>query len=325
MRAVVTGGAGFVGSHLIEALVARGDEVLCLERPGARRGWLGGLAVDYRECGLDPAGLAGALDGADVVFHLAALTEARRPADHYRVNTEGTAHVLRAAARYNGRAPRVILMSSLAALGPNRGRAPLSPDSVPYPISHYGNSKLLAEAVMHAYADRVPGVILRFPSIYGPRERGVLILFKLVSRGVALTVGDWNREVSLMYVADVVNALIAAGTSDHAVGRTYCLGYPQPVTWGDFAAAVGRVLGRAPALVSIPELVARAVAVGAELVGALRHRAAILNRERLREMVQPRWVCDPSLAIAELGVEPQYGPERGVPETAAWYRGAGWL
>jgi len=241
------------------------------------------------------------------------------------VNTEGTARVVRAAARYNGRAPRVVLMSSLAALGPNRGRAPLSPDSVPYPISHYGHSKLLAEAVMHAYGDRVPGVILRFPSIYGPRERGVLMLFKLVRRGVALTVGDWDREVSLMYVTDVVRTLIAAATCDNAAGRTYCLGHPQPVTWGDFAAAVGRVLGRAPHLVSVPELVARAVAIGAELVAALRNRAAILNRERLREMVQQRWVSDPSLAISELGVRPEYAPERGVPETAAWYRQAGWL
>src|SRR2546428_442907 len=84
MRAVVTGGAGFIGSHLIEALVQRGDEVVCVERPGASRRWLDGLDVCYRDSGLeDVAQLAAALAGANVVFHLAGLTEARSSRDFY--------------------------------------------------------------------------------------------------------------------------------------------------------------------------------------------------------------------------------------------------
>src|SRR3989441_3713023 len=137
MRAVVTGGAGFIGSHLIEALVARGDEVVCVERPGAPRRWLEGLDLSYRDSGLDnERALSAAFAGADVVFHLAGLTAARAPRDFYAVNTEGTARVFRAAAAHNGRAPRVVLMSSLAALGPCRNGDRLSPDTVPYPISH---------------------------------------------------------------------------------------------------------------------------------------------------------------------------------------------
>src|SRR5206468_1505386 len=107
MSAVVTGGAGFIGSHLIEALVARGDEVVCVERPGAPRRWLEGLDLSYRDSGLDnERALSAAFAGADVVFHLAGLTEARAPRDFYAVNTEGTARVFRAAAAHNGRAPR---------------------------------------------------------------------------------------------------------------------------------------------------------------------------------------------------------------------------
>src|SRR5437867_2722353 len=230
MRAVVTGGAGFIGSHLIEALVARGDEVVCVERPGAPRRWLEGLDLSYRDSGLDDErALSAAFAGADVVFHLAGLTEARAPRDFYAVNTEGTARVFRAAAAHNGRAPRVVLMSSLAALGPCRNGDRLSPDTVPYPISHYGHSKLLAEAIAHAFADRVPA----------------------------------------------------------------------PVAW--------------------------AVAVAAEACARLRHAAAILNRERLRELVQERWVCDPSRAMTELGFAPQYPVARGVAETAQWYREARWI
>ena len=96
MRAVVTGGAGFIGSHLIEALIARGDDVVCVERPGAGRGWIADLPVDFRDCGLAsvPA-LAEIVAGADVVFHLGALTQARSPAEF---QAEPTPHAKRAGA-----------------------------------------------------------------------------------------------------------------------------------------------------------------------------------------------------------------------------------
>jgi dihydroflavonol-4-reductase len=326
MRAVVTGGAGFIGSHLIEALVARGDDVVCVERPGASRRWIARLPIEVRDHGLDDASLlAAAFAGANVVYHLAGLTEARKPADYYRVNTEGTARVLNVAAQARGAAPRVVLASSQAAAGPCLGTEAVREDCVPHPLSHYGHSKLLAEVMVHAYADRVPGVILRLSSVYGPRERAVLKFFRLVQRGVALTVGAWSREVCLLYVRDLVQGLIAAGTSPVAVGRTYYLSHPQPITWRDFADAVGHALGRHPVLVSVPRCAAKAIAVGAEVCAFVARQAAILNRERVREITQARWVCDVGRSMRELAFSPAYPLSRGVVETAAWYREAGWI
>lgn len=326
MRTVVTGGAGFIGSHLIEALVARGDDVTCVERPGAGLAWLDGLPVPVLEIGLDGGPrLARAFDSARAVFHLAGLTHARSAADYYAVNTEGTARVLEAAAAHGDAAPRVILASSLAALGPCRNGALLSARSVPYPISHYGQSKLLAEAAVHAFADRVPSTVLRFGSVYGPRERGILRMFRWVRRGVALTIGGWERELSLLYVRDAVEALLAAADGGTADGRAYCVAHPEPVTWARVARAVGRALGREPALVSLPAPVARGVALAAEVGAVLRRRPTILSRDRVREMAQARWVCDPSRAIRDLGFRAEVPLERGVAETAAWYREAGWL
>jgi len=326
MRAVVTGGAGFIGSHLIEALVARGDDVVCVERPGASRRWIASLPIDVRDHGLeDPRLVATAFAGADVVYHLAGLTEARKPADYYRVNTEGTARVLQVAARVPGGPPRVVLASSQAAGGPCTGEDAVREDCVPHPLSHYGHSKLMAEVMMHAYADRVPGVILRLSTVYGPRERAVLKFFQLVQRGIALTIGAWNREVCLLYVSDLVQGLLAAGTSPIAVGRTYYLSHPQPVTWRDFAEAVGGTLGRHPVLVSVPRCAAKAIAVGAEVCAFVARTPAILNREKVREMTQARWVCDVSRSIRELAFGPAYPVSRGVGVTAAWYREAGWI
>lgn len=326
MKAIVTGGAGFIGSHLIEGLLADGCEVTCVERRGGGRGWLGDLPVGFEPIGLDDeAALRGILEGADVVFHLAGLTEAARPGDLYAVNTEGTASVLRAAATFNGSAPRVILMSSLAASGPCRDGEPLTPDSVPFPLSHYGNSKLLAEAVMHAFEDRVPTTIVRLPSVYGPREKAVLTLFRMIERGVAMTVGGWERQISLIYVKDVVQGLIAAARTPAAAGRTYCLSHPAPVTWAEFARAGGRAVGRMPRLLSLPAWAARVVAVGCEAAARVVRRAAVLNRGRVRELSQERWVCDPSRALGEIGFAPAYPVDRGVAETVAWYRKEAWL
>lgn len=326
MRLVVTGGAGFIGSHLIEALVARGDSVLCVERRGAPREWIDGLPIEFRDHGLtDSRNLTAALDGADVVFHLAGLTQARKAAEYYTVNTEGTARVLQAAARHGEAAPRVILMSSLAAVGPCNGDGPVTLDSVPRPLSHYGHSKLLAEVMMHAYADRVPGVILRPSSVYGPRERGVLTFFQLVRKGIALTVGGWDREVCLLYVSDLVQALLAAADNPRAVGRTFYLAHPEPLTWRGFAGEVGLALGNHPMMLSVPRSIAKVVAVGAEIGAALARQAAVLNRERVREITQQRWLCDIGASLRELGFRPAFPLARGVNLTAAWYLEAGWI
>lgn len=325
MRAVVTGGGGFIGSHLIEALLARGDEVVCVERPGAPPRWLGGLPIRYEAIGLAGSGrLAEALRGADVVFHLAALTEAPTAAELYAVNADGTGRLLQAAAAARP-APRVILVSSLAALGPCRAGEPLSPDTVPCPLSHYGQSKLLAEAAAHAFGDRVPVTILRFPSVYGPRERAVLTFLRMVRRGFAVSVGGWDREVSMLYVADAVQALLAAAATDRAVGRTYCVAHPEPVSWRRFAEAAGRALGRRPLRITVPAPAARLVAGGIETLARLGRRAAILNRERVRELIQARWVCDPSRALHELALEPRYSVEQGTAATVAWCREVMWL
>ncbi len=326
MRAVVTGAAGFIGSHLIEALLARGDEVVGIERPGASRGWVRGLPIAFRDIGVDQESrLAEAFEGAAVVFHLAGLTCARRPAEYYAVNTEGTARVFRAAASLGAGAPHVILASSLAAVGPCRGADALDPETVPYPLSHYGRSKLLAETVAHAFSARVPTTVLRLAAVYGPRERGILTLFRLVRRGVALTIGGWDRELSLLYVGDLVQALLAAATAEAAIGRTYCVAHPVPVSWRHFARAVGAALGRAPALVSVPALAGRALGVAAEIVARVRRTATILNCDKVREILAARWVCDPTRVMTELGFRPAYAVGHGVAETARWYAEAGWL
>lgn len=325
MKTMVTGAAGFVGSHLVERLMDRGDEVVAVERPGGSRGWLRGLDVEFHASGLhDEAKLREMMRSVDVVYHLAALTEARRATDFYAVNTTGTANILRAAAAAPV-PPRVVFMSTLAAVGPARPGDRIDSDTPPLPLSHYGRSKLQAEAILHAYADRVPGVICRFPAVYGPRDRGVLKLFQMISRGFAMTVGPWNRSVSLIHVEDAVAGLIDAGESPHAPGRTYCLAHPTPTTWGGVVTAIALALDRNPLRVVLPVGAARVVAVLVEAGAYVQRRAAILNRERVRELAQASWVCDVTAAVDELGFIPRFPLTRGVGQTADWLRTEQWI
>jgi nucleoside-diphosphate-sugar epimerase len=326
MRTVVTGAAGFVGSHLVERLIERGDQVVCIERPGTRRGWLNGLEVEFKDCGLeDQDQLRSIICGADVVYHLAALTEARWARQCYEVNAQGTARVLAAAAGCGTSVPRLVFMSSLAAVGPADPGGKLTEETTPMPLSHYGRSKLQAEAVIHAYQDRVPAVICRFPAVYGPRDRVVLKLFRMVASGFALTIGPWERQVSVVHVDDAVQGLLAAGNTSAAVGRTFNLAHPEVITWGAFVRAIGKALGRRPRQIAVPVSAARPIALAAEGLALLQRKAAVLNRDRVRELAQASWLCDPSSAARDLGFDPRFCLADGTVQTAHWLRRNRWI
>ena len=328
MRAIVTGATGFLGSHLVDQLVARGHRVVSIGRPESDRRWLDGRPVEYVPCGVhDEPALTRVCDGADVVFHFAGCNHAPSAHELCRLNVEGTAAVMRAAAAHGPAAPHVILASSIAAVGPCRGDVPLSAETVPRPVSLYGSSKLAAEAVVHSYAGRVPATILRLPSVYGPRDRGLYKLFRLLRRGVAVTVGAWDRRVSLIYVRDLTAGALAAARATRFPGAApiYYLTHPEPVSWEGFAHIAGQALGREPILVSVPRVLADAFAWCAERWAAVRGRSASLNRGRVGEIAQRRWVCDGSRAVAELGFRPAVSLEEGVRETVEWYRAERWL
>src|SRR6266508_2168624 len=145
-RALVTGGTGLVGSHLVEMLLQKGYAVTCLVRYPQRPHWLTGMNVDLvqGDC-LNPESLVPAVRGASIVFHLAGLTKAMHARDYYLVNHIGTRNILEACARHNPAVGKFVLISSLAAAGPSPDGRPVRDTDVPRPVSDYGRSKLLAE------------------------------------------------------------------------------------------------------------------------------------------------------------------------------------
>ena len=223
MRAVVTGGAGFIGSNLVDALIARGDEVTVVDDLSfGKRENLNPAATfverDIRD-GID-------LDGAEVVFHLAAQadvqTSVKRPDYDADVNVVGTVRVVEAAREAGA---QVVFSSTGGAIygecdGPADENAPLAP------MSPYGIAKLCAEQYLSGW-NRIHGtrnVVLRFANVYGPRqdsglEGGVVSIFlERMARGDETVIfGDGGQTRDFVYVGDVVDSLLAAVGRDGGV------------------------------------------------------------------------------------------------------------
>jgi UDP-glucose 4-epimerase len=223
MRAVVTGGAGFIGSNLVDRLVARGDEVLVVDDLSSGRREHVNPAASFVE-GDIRHGLE--LDGADVVFHLAAQadvqTSLERPEHDASVNVVGTVAVLEAAREAGA---RVVFTSTGGAIyGECDG--PASEDSELRPVSPYGIAKLCAEQYLRGW-NRIHGsghVVTRLANVYGPRqastlEGGVVSIFlERMAHGTPTTIfGDGLQTRDFVFVGDVVDALLAAAGSGGGV------------------------------------------------------------------------------------------------------------
>src|SRR5262245_29096234 len=211
MHALVTGGTGFIGAHLVPVLVARGWQVRCLVRGTSNRTALAGQPVEYVVGSLqDQTILQRAVQEVDVVFHLAGATKVVHPADYDRMNTIGTQQLLAACTSAGAALRKFLFISSIAAAGPSPTGMPLKESDPPQPIGPYGWSKLRAEEAVLACKEYLPVTVLRPSAIYGPRDRDFFQLFRAVRYGVLPHIGRQELQMDLCFVTDLVQGMVAA-------------------------------------------------------------------------------------------------------------------
>ncbi len=313
---LVTGGSGFIGSHLLDALSAQGEHVRALvRRPVSLPTGAQPVTADL----ISGAGLDSALDGVDAVIHLAGVTKALKPAGYYEGNTTASDVLARAAVRAGA---RFLHVSSLAACGPSPGGKPLTEDAEPHPISHYGMSKLEGEKAVRSSLPSA--VIVRPPVVYGPRETGVFQIFQGVSRGLVLRISG-NHWFSMIYVHDLVAGLLAFLGCRDAAGGTYFLSHPDPVAWNMLDTTAARLMNKHPRVITAPLSAAYAIGFLAETWAAIVRKPATISREKISEAACPAWVCDPNRAASQFGIKASTTLEAGLASTLAWYKEAGWL
>lgn len=258
---LVTGGCGFIGSHLVDALLARGDSVRVLDNLSTgRRDNLDPAAElivgDVADLALTHAAMA----GVDGCFHLAAIASVQQSVEHWydthRANQAGAIAVFDAARRARDGQPCPVVYASSAAVYGDNPATPLAETAGTEPLTAYGADKLGCE--MHGrvawLVHRVPTTGLRFFNVYGPRQdpaspySGVIALFSgRIAAGEALTVfGDGEQVRDFVYVGDVVRHLLAAMDRQPQRSCVYnvCTGRATSVL--ELAAAIGRVAGHPP-------------------------------------------------------------------------------
>ncbi len=332
-RALVTGATGFIGHHLTQRLIQRGDQVACLVRPtsdtsGLDREALAFILGDLR----DPESLQAATAGAEVVYHLAAALTARRARDFRRVNADGVAALARACAGQRT-PPRLVLLSSMAAAGPSPAGRPSTEADPPEPISDYGRSKLAGERAAREHADRLPVTIVRAPWVFGEWDRDTLRVFRFVRHGLHPIPVDRSNQYSLIHAADLATLVVLAAERGERCepGQSECgLYYASDARTLDYAGIgllVAAALGHArPRLIRLPRsLTLAAAAIPQFTSGLLGRPPGIVNLDKAREGFAGSWTCSPEKARRQLGFAPAATLEERMRQTASWYQEQGWL
>ncbi len=257
-RVLVTGGAGFIGSHLARSLLEKGDEVRVLDNfSTGNRANLAEVDVEVIEGELRSyERVHAAVRGAEVVFHLGAMGSVPRsvqdPLTSSAVNVEGTLNVLLAARDEGVR--RVVFSSSTSVYGSTR-ELPTTEATPPDPISPYGVAKLAAERYCVSFSrvyDSFETVVLRYFNVFGPRQSpfsqyaAVVPLFvTAISRGLPVTIfGDGEQSRDFTYVTNVVDATIRGADADGASGRIFNIASGAPVSVNRIAEVIGELLGQ---------------------------------------------------------------------------------
>jgi nucleoside-diphosphate-sugar epimerase len=285
----------------------------------------------------DRNSLYDALADQAAAYHVAGRTRTLSVADLYRVNEQGVRNMAEACASLT-QPPVLVIVSSLAAVGPAPEGRPRTETDPPAPVSHYGRSKRAGELAARKAAARLPITIVRPPIIFGPNDRASLEWFKGIKRfGVHLVPGWKQRTYSMIYAADLANLLILAAERGRRIVPTEadpamaaqgcyfadCGEYP---TYAEMGRKIARALGRRRVLVwhmTMP-VVWTATAI-VEMIGRIRRRAHYVSFDKIREASAGNWICSGRKAAEELGFAVTASLDERLRQTARWYCQQGWL
>jgi dihydroflavonol-4-reductase len=325
-RALVTGGTGFVGAHLVRTLLERGDSVRCLARASSPTTNLDGLTVEVVRGDLrDPDSLRAALDGADVVYHCAAdyRLYVRVPEEMYASNVEGTRNVLAAAAEAG--VGRVVYTSTVGALGLDPAHRPAdetTPVRLEDMIGHYKRSKFLAERVAEEWAGRgLPVVIVNPSAPVGDLDVKPTATGQMVLDFVNGKVGAYvETGLNLVDVRDVALGHVLAAERGQS-GEKYILGH-RNMSLKEIFESLAEITGRRAPRVKLPHIVPLAAAAVDTLAARVLGRAPRLALDAVR-LARHKMYFDPAKAVRELGL-PQSPVEHALRRAVRWFRENGY-
>jgi len=290
----LTGATGFIGQALLKKLTDQGFRIKALYRPDSSSlppkainsvEWLAGNLEDADS-------LRNLVTHVDVIVHCAGVVRGATLEQFKKINAEGVERLLQAAIEQG--VPRFLLISSLAAREPN--------------LSSYALSKKLGEDALLGYEGKIAWNILRPPAVYGPGDREMEPLLKLIRRGIVPVVGSKDGRFSLLYVDDLAEAVICLLRPDRiSDGQCFELhdGHPNGYTWTEIATIAAQLNGKPAHCFSLPRGLISMVGRINMAVASLSSYQPMLTPGKVREIFHPDWVSDNTAITQAVGWQPK--------------------
>ena len=323
-KVVLTGASGFIGGRLRDRLLADGADVVSIRRKGSPPSKSGrSVELDYD----DLPGLEALFseERPRFVIHVAGATKGVTYEDFRKANVMPTANLLKALLAKHPGVERFTLVSSAAAFGPSAVEKPHDESSPRSPVEFYGKSKLEAEQVVEGYGDTLKWTMVRPAGVYGPGDVDYFNLFREVSKGRNVFFGNRDKWQSMIFVDDVIDAVLLATHRPEAIGKGYLLSDDKPLTWGEFQTHLVEKSGRKQMTINFPGFMVDLAAFFGELATKIDGKPRLFNRQKAIMGAQQAWLCSPAAARRDLGFVPKVGVSDGVERTFAWYRENKWF
>lgn len=327
MKVLLTGANGFVGSHILDSLRARGIPTAVLLRPTADRRFIENHLphVEVRTGSIgDQPSLGAALEDITHVIHCAGCTKALRAEGFHEVNHRGARNVVEAVNQRPGQIQRLVHISSLAAGRPALPDRPAREDDPPGPVSEYGRSKLAGELEVRNDC-KSEYVVLRPPAVYGPRDGEFLRLFKAVQAHLRPRMGGGRQALSFVFVKDLAEAAVTCLAHPAAAGKIFYVASPEILTAVAMADEIAAQMKTWTMPLPLPMAALWPVCLFQEVISRLSRKPNVLSLQKFAELRAAGWVCDPGRLRQELDVVCSTTLRSGIAETLAWYRQQAWL
>ncbi len=322
----VTGATGFIGSHLVDTLLANNCDVHCLVRPNSNTRWLDTSRLQIHRGTLrSRKDYEGALKNAEYVFHCAGLTQAKSEQEYLETNAHACASFYQACVENKSSMKRIVHLSTSGAVGSGPLDGILDESTPCRPLTDYGSSKLAGEVIALSFSSFLPLIILRPPKVYGERETKLVSYFKTLQKGFVIQFGKAERRFSMIYVHDLVQAMIDAAVKPSGDDKVFMISDGESYNWDNFPRAALKVLGNSARHIILPEVALDLAAGLYEIGGWLRRKPPLLDRQRVLDMRQPSWVISPQRFFQHYSFKPQYNLYEGLQRTIDWYRKHHWL
>lgn len=325
-RVLITGASGFLGYHIICSAIERGLVVYAAVRRSSNIEHLKELPVQYLFPDYeDKKDLARQLteNKIDYIIHAAGDTKAVTQEVYNHVNATYTLNIAKAAENCGNSFKKMVFISSLAAVGPLPDTySTITEDTPLNPVTAYGRSKVLAEEYLANIA--ISTTILRPTAIYGPRDKNIFIMIKIISKGFDLFIGTVKQQLSFVHVKDVADLAIQSLSISNGT-RIYNVTDGKIYSRYQLSDIIKGLLKKRTIRFHIPFKLVKLLAFFLETINGWLKRPSVINREKLNELAAANWGCDIKRVKNELGFAPKFDLQTGLEDTISWYQKHKWL